>query len=43
MKKNLTINEVIKTLFFLALILIVSGCANKEVVTPCLTGHTYGL
>ncbi|MFZ4571137.1 MAG: hypothetical protein ACOYM0_08335 [Bacteroidales bacterium] len=42
MKKNLTINEVIKTLFFLALILIVSGCANKEVVTPCLTGHTYG-
>jgi hypothetical protein len=21
---------------------ILSGCANKEIVTPCLTGHTFG-
>jgi hypothetical protein len=21
---------------------LLTGCANKEVVTPCLTGHTYG-
>jgi hypothetical protein len=23
-------------------ILLLAGCANKEVVTACLTGHTYG-
>jgi len=21
---------------------VITGCANKEVITPCLTGHTYG-
>ena len=24
------------------LILLLSGCANKEIVTECLKGHTYG-
>jgi hypothetical protein len=26
----------------LVLLVIVSGCANKEVVAPCLKGQTYG-
>jgi len=21
---------------------LLSGCANKEIITPCLTGHTFG-
>jgi len=31
-------------LFFLCVtsVIILSGCANKEVVTACLSGHTYG-
>lgn len=33
-----------KTLFllFLAVIILLPGCANNEAVEPCLTGHTYG-
>ena len=35
-----------KSIIFVLLIIIgttiLVGCANKEVVTPCLTGHTYG-
>ena len=27
---------------FFALMVIMSSCANKEVVTGCLSGHTYG-
>ena len=27
---------------FLLLLIIISGCANNEVVEPCLTGHKYG-
>jgi hypothetical protein len=23
-------------------VLFLAGCANREIVTPCLTGHTYG-
>lgn len=23
-------------------VFLLSGCSNKEIVTPCLTGHTYG-
>lgn len=26
----------------IACLLFLSGCENKEIVTPCLTGHTYG-
>jgi hypothetical protein len=42
MKKFFTLNRVIISLLLLATILIFSGCANKEVVTECLKGHTYG-
>lgn len=35
-KKNLLI------LFSLFIILILTGCANNEVVDQCLTGHKYG-
>lgn len=37
-----------KTPIFIALcvvmgvVLAVSGCAEKEIITPCLKGHTYG-
>ncbi|HOW32758.1 MAG TPA: hypothetical protein PLP88_14435 [Bacteroidales bacterium] len=27
---------------FFALIVLTASCANKEVVTGCLSGHTYG-
>jgi len=30
------------TIFILTGIILLSGCANQEIVTPCLTGHTYG-
>jgi hypothetical protein len=42
MKKNQTINGITLTLFLIATILILSGCANREIVTECLKGHTYG-
>jgi hypothetical protein len=42
MKKFSTIQGVIKTIFFITIILILSGCANSEVVAECLKGHTYG-
>jgi hypothetical protein len=42
MKKFSPIQGVIKTIFFIVIILIFSGCANSEVVTECLKGHTYG-
>jgi hypothetical protein len=29
-------------LISLTLIILLSGCANNEAVTQCLTGHTYG-
>jgi hypothetical protein len=42
MKKFLTLNGITITLLLFATLLIISGCANKEVVTECLKGHTYG-
>jgi len=42
MKKLLTVNGITITLFLFTALLILSGCANKEVVTACLKGHTYG-
>ena len=42
MKKFITIQGVINTLFFVAVIVILTGCSNSEVVTQCLKGHTYG-
>lgn len=41
--KNITKHTAILfTVFILAGIVLLTGCANKEIVTPCLTGHTYG-
>lgn len=41
MKKILTRNGVAITLLLFVTILLLTGCANKEVVM-CLKGHTYG-
>ncbi len=30
------------TIFLLVSLLLLAGCANKEIVTACLHGHTYG-
>ena len=38
----MTIKGIGLTLFLFALLAILSGCANKEVVTECLKGQTYG-
>ena|SRR5665811_476421 len=35
-------NAILFTISMLAGIVLLSGCANQEIVTPCLTGHTYG-
>jgi hypothetical protein len=32
----------LQIMIFLALIILLSGCANNEAVKQCLTGHTYG-
>jgi hypothetical protein len=42
MKKLTTLQGIGMTLFLVTLIILVSGCANKEVVTECLKGTTYG-
>jgi hypothetical protein len=42
MKKALGLNGVVIFLSLFVIILLLSGCANKEIVTECLKGHTYG-
>jgi len=42
MKKPISFNSTLVVLAVFTLLLILSGCANKEVVTECLKGHTYG-
>jgi len=42
MKKILHSNTLLLLLVLFASILVLSGCANKEVVTACLKGHTFG-
>ena len=42
MKKFKNLYGITIMLFFIASILLLSGCANKEIVTSCLNGHTYG-
>jgi hypothetical protein len=39
--KNIKISSLLILLLFAGLIFL-SGCANKEIVTECLKGHTYG-
>lgn len=40
--KTYTDQRLIMLLALLATIVMFSGCAQSEVVKPCLTGHTYG-
>jgi hypothetical protein len=44
MKRSFTLNGtgVILVLVIISFSLLLSGCANKEVITECLKGHTYG-
>ena len=42
MKSLINYNKAIFTLLFLTGIILLTGCANQEIVAPCLTGHTYG-
>ena len=42
MKKITNYKGIVFTILVLAGIFILAGCANKEIVTPCLKGHTFG-
>ena len=42
MEKFKTLKGFAFTLFVITGILLLTGCANSEVVTACLKGHTYG-
>jgi hypothetical protein len=42
MKRSSTFNGILIIVAILAAIFLLSGCANKEVVTDCPKGHTYG-
>jgi len=42
MKKIIFSNGTALLLLVVAALLIFTGCANKEAVTECLRGHTYG-
>ena len=42
MKQFRTLNGITFTLLAFAGIFLLTGCANSEVVTACLKGHTYG-
>jgi len=42
MKRSISFNRIAIIMALFALSLLLSGCANKEVVTECLKGHTYG-
>ena len=42
MKKFIETNGILITLFLVVTLLVLSGCSNREVVTECLQGHTYG-
>lgn len=41
MKKPVSFNYAVLVFFLLAIVCL-SGCANKEVVTECLKGQTFG-
>lgn len=41
--KNITKhNGIIIVILILTSITFLTGCANKEIIAPCLSGHTYG-
>ena len=35
-------NVLVTTLVLVLFLLVFTGCANREIVTECLKGHTYG-
>jgi len=35
-------NTLLALIFVIAAAMVLTGCANKEIVTACLKGHTYG-
>ena len=42
MKIKVVLNGILLSAVLIAVVLVLTGCANKEVVTECLKGHTYG-
>ena len=42
MKQFTKFNSIAFAILALTFILVLTGCANKEAIAPCLTGHTYG-
>ena len=42
MRKYSKLNGIFVAILFASVTILLTGCANMEVVTPCLTGHTYG-
>jgi hypothetical protein len=42
MKKFITFRTLLLALAVIAAATVITGCANAEVVTGCLKGHTYG-
>ena len=42
MKYFITKKGAVILLLLIAVVLIFSGCSNREIVTECLKGHTYG-
>jgi len=42
MKKTMLLNGMIMIGALLVVSLLITGCSNKEVITECLKGHTYG-
>lgn len=42
MKRIKNYNRFAFAILILAGFAILTGCANQESITPCLTGHTYG-
>ena len=42
MKTILKFKGIMLPVLLIALVVVISGCANREIVTACLKGHTYG-
>jgi hypothetical protein len=42
MKKHFTLSGAAIIIFLFVFTLLLTGCANKEIVTECLKGQTYG-
>jgi hypothetical protein len=42
MRKLIQFNGTLIAIILFSILLILSGCSNKEIVTECLKGQTYG-